>query len=84
MAVAAFLSYTNLASAQQTSTEATLSVPALTSWAGDDWQQTGRDCLADTTYSDTGLAAGLTYCFAVRAVETKNETSPWSECRPRL
>ena len=36
LAIAAILLYTNLASAQQTSTEATLSAPALTAEAGED------------------------------------------------
>lgn len=79
LAGAAFLSYTNLASAQQTSTETTLSVPALTSWAGDGWQQIDGGNFTGTSYSHTGLTAGLTYYFAVRAVKANNETSPWSE-----
>ena len=106
LAVAASLLYTNLVTAQESSTEATLSAPALTAEAGegegavelrweavtgaaryellvwtsaDGFQDIGGDNLTGTTYSHTGLAAGTTYYYTVRAVDAGGVTDPWSE-----
>ena len=106
LAVAASLLYTNLVTAQESSTEATLSAPALTAEAGegegavelrweavtgavryellvwtsaDGFQDIGGDNLTGTTYSHTGLAAGTTYYYTVRAVDAGGVTGPWSE-----
>ena len=45
----------------------------------DGWQQIGWDSLTDTTYSHTDATAGLTYYYAVRAVNAEGETSAWSD-----
>ena len=104
LAVAAVLVYANLVWAQQTSTEASLSAPALTAEAGDGtvelswtavtgaeryelwvwtsvdgWQQIGGDNLTDTAYRHTGLTAGMTYYYTVRALHAGDVTGPWSE-----
>ena len=104
LAVAAVLVYANLVWAQQTSTEASLSAPALTAEADDGtveltwtavtgaeryelwvwtsvdgWQQIGGDNLTDTAYRHTGLTAGMTYYYTVRAVHAGDVTGPWSE-----
>ena len=44
-----------------------------------DWQEIGGDNLTGTTYSHTGLAAGTTYYYMVRAVDAGGVTGPWSE-----
>ena len=104
LTVAAFLLYTSMASAQQTSTEATLSAPELTAEVGElavglswtsvtdaeryqlwvwtsavGWQQIGGNNLTDTSYNHTGLAAGTTYYYTVRAIHAGGVTGPWSE-----
>ena len=45
--------------------------------AGDEWTQVG-DAPAGTSYTDTGLAAGQTYHYAVAAVNAGGR-GPWSE-----
>ena len=45
----------------------------------DGWQQIGGDNLTSTTYSHTGLTAGTTHFYTVRAVNAAGETGPWSE-----
>ena len=51
-------------------------------WAGaDGWQDVGGDNLTGTTYSHTGLAAGTTHYYSVRAVNGSGETSEWSEAK---
>ena len=106
LAIAAGLIYTELVSAQESSTEAALSAPVLSAEAGagegtvelrweavtgavryellawtsgaDDWQDIGGDNLTGTTFSHTGLAAGTTYYYTVRAVGAGGETGDWS------
>ncbi len=52
----------------------------LTWWnAGTGWQKLDDGNLTDTTYSHTGLAAGTTYFYTVRAVNAAGEASTWSE-----
>ena len=52
----------------------------LTWWNADTgWQKLDDGNLTDTTYSHTGLAAGTTYFYTVRAVNATGETGPWSE-----
>ena len=104
LAVVALLFYTNLASAQQTSTAKTPSTPTLTaqvsegavelSWTAvigatryelwawesvDGWQQIGGDSLTDTTYTHTDVTAGPTYHYTVRAVSPSGATSAWAD-----
>ena len=50
--------------------------------SADGWQQIGGDNLTGTTYSHSGLAAGTTYYYSVRAVLVMDVTSPWSEHVP--
>ena len=47
--------------------------------SADGWQQIGGENLTGTTYSHAGLTVGTTYYYAVRAINAKGETSPWSE-----
>jgi len=47
--------------------------------SADGWQQIGGDNLTGTTYSHTGLTAGTTYYYTVRAVHAGSVTGPWSE-----
>ena len=51
-------------------------------WAwtsADAWQQIGGDNLTGTTYNHTGLAAGTTYHYQIRALNAAAETSAWSQ-----
>ncbi len=41
------------------------------------WQQIGGDNLTGTSYTHTGLAAGTTYFYTIRAVDAAGETSDW-------
>ena len=52
-------------------------------WTSEDgWQQIGGDNLTATSYTHTGLEAGTTYHYAVRAVNAADEVSAWSEFVP--
>ena len=51
-------------------------------WAWDSvtgWQRLDDGSLTSTAYTHGGLAAGTTYWYAVRAVDTAGATSAWSE-----
>ena len=43
------------------------------------WQQLGGDNLTDAGFSHTGLIAGLTYYYQIRAVNAAGVASPWSQ-----
>ena len=52
-------------------------------WDSDnDWRQIGGDSLTGTSYTHSGLAAGATNFYAVRAVNADGQTSAWSEPKP--
>ena len=44
-------------------------------WSG--WQPIGGDNLTGTTYTHTGVVAGRTYYYSIRAVNAEGETSGW-------
>ncbi len=48
---------------------------AWTSWEG--WQRLDEEDLGTTTFSHTGLLAGMTYFYAIRAVGESGGTSEW-------
>ena len=51
-------------------------------WAWDsvnEWQQIGGDSLTGTSYAHTDVIAGTTYFYTVRAVNTDDEKSAWSD-----
>ena len=43
-----------------------------------EWQQLGGDNLSGTAYTHTGVTAGTTYYYTIRAVNAGGETSDWS------
>ena len=43
------------------------------------WEQIGGDDLTGTTYTHSGLAAGATYFYQIRAVNADDENSEWSQ-----
>ena len=47
-------------------------------WSGADWQLLGGDTLTGPTHNHTGLVAGTTYFYSIRAVN-ESELGPWSE-----
>ena len=47
-------------------------------WNGAKWQLLGEGTLTTTTYNHTGLDAGTTYYFSLRALNA-SELGPWSE-----
>ena len=49
---------------------------AWTSW--DAWQRLDEEALSTTSFSHTGLLAGMTYYYLVRAVAESGETSEWA------
>ena len=48
-------------------------------WPGSNWEQLDDGALTDTTYSHTGLIAGTTYYYTVRAVPASGIPGVWSE-----
>jgi len=53
----------------------------LFSWLDDDtgWQQIGGDDLTGTSYTHSGLVAGVTYFYQIRAVNADDEEGEWSD-----
>lgn len=45
--------------------------------SGSGWQRIGGDNLAGTTYTHTGVRAGTTYFYTIRAVNAAGESSGW-------
>ena len=51
----------------------------LWTWHGGGWEQLDDGALTGTTYSHTGLSAGTTYYYTVRAVAANGPPGAWSE-----
>ena len=47
--------------------------------SAEDWKRLDEGALIATTYSHTGLSAGATYYYGIRAVNEAGETSDWAE-----
>ena len=47
--------------------------------SAEDWKRLDEGALIATTYSHTGLVAGATYYYGIRAVNEAGETSDWAE-----